>query len=206
MFGMIRKETNEVFASLIQGVNPFAASKVGTNVEEVIGVFEREGIRIPILINYSSNGIDGTKVRIAYKKAIQDGLEVYAVSAVPEYFTTEKGVELILTKTLALFNLLSHNNSNSVAAEAFARAEVAALIERSLFMVNRYNGKEAKYNERRTCAIAKEQHKAIKEAAEPVTKKRKEKSGKPSLADISQQASQKVVDELLETEVPLATV
>ena len=214
MFGAIRKETNAVFAELIQGVNPFKPELIDTSAQEVIGLFEKDGIKIPILICYNKNGIYDKSgigrgaVKITYKKAIVDGADVYAVAAIPEYFTTEKGVELILTKTLALFNLLSGVNNTPISAEASARAEVAAMISRALFMVNHYNSKEAKHNEKYTCAMARERHKAMKEATKNVAevKAKNKKSGKPSLADISQQASQKLTDELLETEVPLATV
>lgn len=156
----MRKQTQETIGNLFTAVNEVDTKKIGSNEEQIVSMYIEGNIKIPVIVSYRNDGINGTKAKIAYKSAKVDNKQLYAVAVVPEMLGSEKGMETLLIKTLTLRNVIK--GEDSITAEANARAEVASTIKKSMWSINRVGCKTAKASEKRIAKAAKVQHKAAK--------------------------------------------
>ena len=156
----MRKNTQKMVEEMFTSIKDVDTTKIGSNEEEMIAMFQEGNIKIPVFVAYGNHGINNTKAKIAYKSAKVDSKQLFAIVVTPEMTYKEAGVEVLATKTLALRNVI--NGMDAVTAEAHARAEVASRIERSYKKVNKYNRKVAIATEARVAKATKVQAKACK--------------------------------------------
>lgn len=156
----MRKQTEALLKDVFTAINDVDSKKIGSNEEQIVSMYIEGNIKIPVIVCYRNDGINGTKAKIAYKSAKVDNKQLYAVAVVPEMLNSEKGVETLLIKTLALRNVIK--GEDTITAEANARAEVANSIKKSMWSVNRIGCKAAKASEKSIAKAAKGQYKAAK--------------------------------------------
>ena len=158
----MRKATEKLVEEMFVCVKEVETSKIGSNEEEVVSMYTEGNIRIPIIVSYRNDGINGTKAKICYKSTKVDNKQLFAVVATPEMMSREKGIEVLITKVLTLRNVIK--GDDAVTAEGKARAEVANKLGRTCYTVNKYNRKVAEATERRIAKAARSQKKATKKA------------------------------------------
>lgn len=158
----MKKNTEILFTKDFSWVKDIDATKIGTETEEVIAIYQNGKVKIPIIVAYRNGGVNPSGVKIAYKSTVIDTGKIYAVVCTPEHFSKEALAEVLLTKVYTLRNVL--NGEDTVRAEAMARAEVANAGKLRIGKVNRSNQRNTIRQEMAISKTAKTQYKNLKQA------------------------------------------